>query len=745
MAAYVSSRSMGLKYRASQQLHHHRSVAQPCMVHRVFTSMAHFNPRRATLALLTSMAVNAFAIEVVVTCSPVPCGGDCNGSASAMVIGGTPPYTFEWSPAPPGGQGLQWAYGLCPGYWSVTVTDALGETAEGGCTVTLSSTLNTPSLSPMQADCMGMCQAIMQFSPLGFGGIPPYQYTHPVVEGFPDEQAQFQGLCAGWQTIEVSDASGCSTTLEFPVGNIDAWIQPDIVDVFAACGGEANGAIMIHGEVGTILVSGPGIEQYHDISLAPILIGGLPPGTYEVSWYIPGVPEPYCHLPAIVEVENLPEPCGSVNGLVFHDADQNCELDGDDLRLPYRVLAIDPGDTYAITDANGAFHRNLGYGSHTIAQALVDMVQLCPAADPVPFTIDATTPQVTIHFADSSTVSHDLAIHMNSTFARPGFPTTVWLTVQNASAYPSGALELDLSFDPLLLSPDPANGHWSLPALPGYGSVVLAFHANVPADAGLLGQVLAYSATVDNATFEEDLSNNMNLVNVTITGAYDPNDKQGWANASGSTTQFIPGQDNWIDYLIRFQNTGTDTAFNVVVIDEIDPRFDLLSLQLLGASHAFVPSFGEGRELIFTFTDIMLPDSTTDLAGSQGFVAFRLKPVAGLLPGDVIPNTAAIYFDFNDPIITNTTEHVVETSTAVDQALGTTRAIRLVPNPATDVLHVWLPNGADRAFTLMALDGRILQVPVVSTAQGIQLNVSTLAPGTYLIRTSTGTVRVMKQ
>jgi hypothetical protein len=157
---------------------------------------------------------------------------------------------------------------------------------------------------------------------------------------------------------------------------------------------------------------------------------------------------------------------------------------------------------------------------------------------------------------------------------------------------------------------------------------------------------------------------------------------------------------------VRFQNTGTDTAFAVVIRDTLESDLDLMSLEILGASHAFIPSFGEGRELIFTFNDILLPDSTTDLLGSQGFVAFRLKPRSGLLPGDVIENMAGIYFDFNPPIITEPSVLVAETSTGI--AAVTEDGSRVWPNPANDQVRIAM-NEPIATIELLSMDGRTVQ------------------------------------
>lgn len=61
--------------------------------------------------------------------------------------------------------------------------------------------------------------------------------------------------------------------------------------------------------------------------------------------------------------------------------------------------------------------------------------------------------------------------------------------------------------------------------------------------------------------------------------------------------------------------------------------------------------------MVFTFDNILLPDSTTNEPGSHGFVKLRIEQAAGNQAGDVIYNSAAIYFDFNDPVITNISEH----------------------------------------------------------------------------------------
>ncbi|MEL6720479.1 MAG: T9SS type A sorting domain-containing protein, partial [Bacteroidota bacterium] len=140
-------------------------------------------------------------------------------------------------------------------------------------------------------------------------------------------------------------------------------------------------------------------------------------------------------------------------------------------------------------------------------------------------------------------------------------------------------------------------------------------------------------------------------------GAYDPNDKQVFPRGVGALGQIE--QNVNLEYKIRFQNTGTDTAFTVVILDTLDTRLDVSSVQAGASSHPYVFEIIDDRVLRFQFNDILLPDSTTNLAASQGFVQFRVAQEVDVPLGETILNNAAIYFDFNDPIITNQVSNFV--------------------------------------------------------------------------------------
>lgn len=138
-----------------------------------------------------------------------------------------------------------------------------------------------------------------------------------------------------------------------------------------------------------------------------------------------------------------------------------------------------------------------------------------------------------------------------------------------------------------------------------------------------------------------------------VRSSYDPNDKR--VIPSGVGAQHYVDQNIMLDYKIRFQNTGNDTALNIVIKDTLSPYLDLSSIQIGASSHTYSFSVENGRELKFSFNNIMLPDSNVNEPLSHGFIKFKVKQKADLPIGTVINNSASIYFDYNAPILTNNT------------------------------------------------------------------------------------------
>ena len=196
-------------------------------------------------------------------------------------------------------------------------------------------------------------------------------------------------------------------------------------------------------------------------------------------------------------------------------------------------------------------------------------------------------------------------------------------------------------------------------------------------------------------------------------GAYDPNDKAAYPTGYGQPHYIDRGEE--IEYKIRFQNTGTDTAFTVVLLDTLSAFLDAAMVRPGAASHPYSFELVDGNVLRFTFADIMLPDSNVNEPASHGFVQFNALQQPALDLGTVIENSAAIYFDFNEAVITNTVYHTIGENfiQVIDQVVeaGAPGPVKVYPNPASSAVTFEWPGEAPEGLRFVLHDpfGRVVK------------------------------------
>ena len=194
-------------------------------------------------------------------------------------------------------------------------------------------------------------------------------------------------------------------------------------------------------------------------------------------------------------------------------------------------------------------------------------------------------------------------------------------------------------------------------------------------------------------------------------GSYDPNDKQGFPTGYGKS-HFVE-QNQQIEYLIRFQNTGTDTAFTVRIHDTLSTHLDPTSFVSGASSHPYSYRIFDNGIIEFLFSAIALPDSNINKSGSIGFMKFTIAQRKDLPLGTEIKNRAAIYFDYNSPILTNTTIHTIGKNfiTITEIPEINTSNLRIYPNPfSQEAVIEWEGNNIDdKIFELYDLQGRQLR------------------------------------
>lgn len=219
-------------------------------------------------------------------------------------------------------------------------------------------------------------------------------------------------------------------------------------------------------------------------------------------------------------------------------------------------------------------------------------------------------------------------------------------------------------------------------------------------------------------------------------GSYDPNDKL--AYPVGYEQEHYIFQHTDLEYYIRFQNTGTDTAFKVVIIDSLSSHLDVGSFIAGASSHPYTYEIYGNGVVKFTFDNILLPDSSTNLAASQGFVKYNIKQQPNNPIGTIINNNADIYFDFNAPVRTNTTFHEIGENfiiVGIETIEIPNVAIQVYPNPFHERATIEIEGKQfdNIHFELFDVSGRLMYEQS-STENRFQIHPSNLIPGVYFYR-----------
>lgn len=254
-----------------------------------------------------------------------------------------------------------------------------------------------------------------------------------------------------------------------------------------------------------------------------------------------------------------------------------------------------------------------------------------------------------------------------------------------------------------------------------------------------LGNRLTNSAVLTSITNDASAGNNSSILAQTIVGSYDPNDKT--EHHGGKILHAAFTSNDYLTYTIQFENTGTYQAENVRINDLLDAQLDETTLKMVAGSHPYNLVIA-GNNLNWNFNGIDLPPS------GKGYVTFQIKPKAGYALGDIIPNTARIYFDFNPAIVTNTFTTEFVNSLSVDEFDST--AFTLYPNPADSIVTIALKNNANTIDRLDVIDSTGKTVWSKSVNQPfVVVDLSSLASGLYFIQLKSGnqkkTMKIIKK
>lgn len=259
-----------------------------------------------------------------------------------------------------------------------------------------------------------------------------------------------------------------------------------------------------------------------------------------------------------------------------------------------------------------------------------------------------------------------------------------------------------------------------------------------------LGDLLTNSVAITPLTGDVVPANNAASVSQIVIGSYDPNDKMEAHGEQILHSSFTA--NDYLTYTIRFENTGTASAINVRVNDILDSKLDENSIKMESTSHNYVMD-RIGNNINWKFDNIELPATSMNPIASNGYIQFKIKPKPGYAVGDIIPNTASIYFDYNPAIITNTFQTQFVTVLAVNEFEN--GSFVFYPNPASDIITISLKNTSNAIANIAVYDvvGKlILTVKPSESVTTETLDLTSVHPGIYFVEVQTNTnLKVVKK
>jgi uncharacterized repeat protein (TIGR01451 family) len=386
-----------------------------------------------------------------------------------------------------------------------------------------------------------------------------------------------------------------------------------------------------------------------------------------------------------------------ITGTTFQDINSDGIRQSNEPAIANVVLKAvrDNFNYYAITDTNGMYRMEVDTGSYSIGPKLpLFYTSIIPASHSAGFGTSFGQLDSANHFGlIPSSLIKDLRIYItNLGRARAGRPTLYLITyVNKGTETVSGTVVLTHDNNLSILSSSPAPASYTAPVASwNFTNLGPSRARNILVEcqvsiSSLLGSILRSYAVVNPVAGDFDPDNNIDSVYHLVTASFDPNDKK--VSPDGNIAPDFIANGKYLDYTVRFQNTGNDTAFLVVIKDTMSSNLDVSSFEMLSASHPYSVNMYRDGIVEWRFQNILLPDSNVNEPKSHGFIRYRIKPKNTLVPGNQVKNSASIYFDYNAPVLTNETLNTVTVVTALNPGPGQVET-KIFPNPARSVLYL---------------------------------------------------------
>lgn len=428
---------------------------------------------------------------------------------------------------------------------------------------------------------------------------------------------------------------------------------------------------------------------------------------------------------------------GNISGKVYLDNLEDCYRDTNETLLANRLVTMQGyGEThYAFTNSEGEYFFCRDTGSYLLNVSPIG--HWSPTCDDTLINVDLNNNYTDLDFGvylyDTIT---DVMISAAGTFFRPGDTTRIVLTYFNNGITDSVYGEIELKFDSNLtfISTDVPYYELSQGTVkwlyddfnPGFTRVINVY---VYADTSLqFGTNLTRTvASITANPLDIDLSNNVDSINQAFIAPFDPN------LIEVDRDSLLLNAVTPLEYTIHFENMGNDTAFNVVVRNELPELLDITTFQM-GASSFPVEIAVSGRELFFYFNGINLQPFDSSSFENKGFFKYYIT-TEPLTSGNFIENKAAIYFDYAAAVLTNETfNYLGHLQSGVEGDENKEEQIIVYPNPSNGVFTVQLKDASHYKGSLFNINGQTV-LPVINSVSNNQMiiNIAHLPPGIYFL------------
>lgn len=422
-------------------------------------------------------------------------------------------------------------------------------------------------------------------------------------------------------------------------------------------------------------------------------------------------------------------------GAVFYDKNNNGLKDADETTIAKQIIKVD--NNFVSTKNDGLFHVSLSNGVHTFKYR-PDQNWKSTTDSSITINVNSSVKDTLYFGAVPLKDIHSASVNITGSATRANFSSNYWISYTNEGALPeSGKLSFQLDEKCILSNAIPqadsvvgSTYFWKFSKLLPNECRQISIISQMPGVKNLGDSLVSRSSIYFNNIQNPSSSD---IFKQRLTGSYDPNDKHVHPSI-GKQNYVLPGKE--ITFTIRFQNTGTDTAFNVNIRDTIDLNLDLQTLHIIGSSHPVTIDLKGKNQVNFQFINILLPDSNVNETGSNGYVKYALKPKSNLPENTLIKNKAHIYFDYNPAITTNETQNTFVSSlpTTITGLYDykSPMGIILYPNPSRDRVTLSFPSVNIYEINLCEMDGSLVQKWNVNGNE-MDLPLDNFHSGMYLI------------